>query len=638
MSSPTERKNVVFNWAKSHGLSISMFKIPNAGDNLLKRYGSQGLYPMCEDMVPDLAWEKCGNYPGCKHVAVFEVKRGKKVVGVMLMAIKFSARAHHWGDDETFQGFHVQDPEFDPNRVSDLLIFCTKDNQAKVGQLLLILSMALSLDGGLFSQVGLVMKPYEITSENMTAEEKKKFPGMENRVVGTTYMVQRPYYTQAAFHMFEKYGFRQVRVTNNMDETLTSLYFFRPKPLKGKELKSALKKLEHIPRKPGHEAKQALNLQQQAETDIDRSLPQNPFLVDRMVSGSMAFNRTHDSKTSGESSDGVALLDFPLVHPSGNLLDNISVHAGPNTVTYPGHDPLILPSDVSLNDIPVQMDNPESFMNLSSGNTVGAGAGSVGVDLFQSPFAPVNNNDLLGESDDLLFPELFTTPAVLEDEKNFLFSPSMSGNGHAYSPYVLQTPVGGHHIQSPSIFTPIVQDPPIIMSTLEDADENPAHAPPPPPKKRSRNSRRSSTKGHYPCQKCGEAFTFTHNLRRHEKESCPQNPRASRKRKVVPPGNFACPHCPKTFTVLSNMRRHVRSKHNTEDVRLFKCPLCNYSSPRKHNVTLHVDRVHEKTKKYKCDYCDYATSDLSGMYHHEQVHSVRFSRLGPARQKQRHRV
>ena len=54
------------------------------------------------------------------------------------------------------------------------------------------------------------------------------------------------------------------------------------------------------------------------------------------------------------------------------------------------------------------------------------------------------------------------------------------------------------------------------------------------------------------------------------------------------------------------MNKHVESVH--EGKKPFKCDICDYSSSQKGHLKTHVASVHEGQKTFKCHICDYICS------------------------------
>ena len=61
-----------------------------------------------------------------------------------------------------------------------------------------------------------------------------------------------------------------------------------------------------------------------------------------------------------------------------------------------------------------------------------------------------------------------------------------------------------------------------------------------------------------------------------------------------------------------------------EGRKLFKCDICNYSSSQKCHINTHVESVHEGKKPFKCDFCDYSCSRKDNMNTHvASVHELK---------------
>ena len=62
------------------------------------------------------------------------------------------------------------------------------------------------------------------------------------------------------------------------------------------------------------------------------------------------------------------------------------------------------------------------------------------------------------------------------------------------------------------------------------------------------------------------------------------------------------------------MKTHVSMVH--EEIKPFKCYICDYSCSKRSNMKTHVSMVHEEIKPFKCDIYDYSCSLKSSMKRH----------------------
>ena len=77
---------------------------------------------------------------------------------------------------------------------------------------------------------------------------------------------------------------------------------------------------------------------------------------------------------------------------------------------------------------------------------------------------------------------------------------------------------------------------------------------------------------------------------------------------------FKCDICEYNCSNRSNLKRHVASVH--EENKHFKCDFCNYTCSQKSDLKKHVKSVHEGKKHFKCDFCNSAFSQKSNLNTH----------------------
>ena len=88
---------------------------------------------------------------------------------------------------------------------------------------------------------------------------------------------------------------------------------------------------------------------------------------------------------------------------------------------------------------------------------------------------------------------------------------------------------------------------------------------------------------------CNKAFTHRSALTRHKK--------------TVHEGGvyYECEECGRRFGEKHNMRRHYQIVHNKE--KNFKCPTCGVKFARKESLIAHIKTVHDKIKSFECEHC-----------------------------------
>lgn len=79
-----------------------------------------------------------------------------------------------------------------------------------------------------------------------------------------------------------------------------------------------------------------------------------------------------------------------------------------------------------------------------------------------------------------------------------------------------------------------------------------------------------------------------------------------------------CPHCLRRFSEKSHVKRHISSVH--EKSRAFKCDKCDFSCSRKDNLQKHISETHKKPR-FSCELCDFSTARRSTLEDHvSRVH------------------
>lgn len=82
--------------------------------------------------------------------------------------------------------------------------------------------------------------------------------------------------------------------------------------------------------------------------------------------------------------------------------------------------------------------------------------------------------------------------------------------------------------------------------------------------------------------------------------------------------NYVCPYCGLGFTSKPECNKHINT-HTRE--KTFKCPQCDHSTHTKHLLNRHIRVIHDKIKKYICQYCSKAFSQSNTWRNHEKLHT-----------------
>ena len=81
---------------------------------------------------------------------------------------------------------------------------------------------------------------------------------------------------------------------------------------------------------------------------------------------------------------------------------------------------------------------------------------------------------------------------------------------------------------------------------------------------------------------------------------------------------YCCDHCDHQFTDKGYLKRHIQSKH--EGVR-YACDQCDYQAKHQPNLKIHIQTKHEGVK-FACDQCDYQDSYQGNLTRHIQSKHV----------------
>merc|ERR1719400_1969234 len=57
-------------------------------------------------------------------------------------------------------------------------------------------------------------------------------------------------------------------------------------------------------------------------------------------------------------------------------------------------------------------------------------------------------------------------------------------------------------------------------------------------------------------------------------------------------------------------------KYVQKEIKVFKCNICQYETPRHNFLKKHMEAVHERIKPFKCSICDFATAEKGNLSKH----------------------
>ncbi|XP_054417966.1 PR domain zinc finger protein 5 isoform X2 [Pteronotus mesoamericanus] len=109
----------------------------------------------------------------------------------------------------------------------------------------------------------------------------------------------------------------------------------------------------------------------------------------------------------------------------------------------------------------------------------------------------------------------------------------------------------------------------------------------------------------YKCRLCGKGFAHRNVYKNHKKTHSEERP-------------FQCEECKALFRTPFSLHRHLLI-HNSE--RTFKCHHCDATFKRKDTLNVHVQVVHERHKKYRCELCNKAFVTPSVLRSHKKTHT-----------------
>uniref|UniRef100_A0A8C8ZNR2 Zinc finger protein n=1 Tax=Prolemur simus TaxID=1328070 RepID=A0A8C8ZNR2_PROSS len=117
----------------------------------------------------------------------------------------------------------------------------------------------------------------------------------------------------------------------------------------------------------------------------------------------------------------------------------------------------------------------------------------------------------------------------------------------------------------------------------------------------------------YKCKLCGKGFAHRNVYKNHKKTHSEDRP-------------FQCEECKALFRTPFSLQRHLLI-HNSE--RTFKCHHCDATFKRKDTLNVHVQVVHDRHKKYRCELCNKAFVTPSVLRSHKKTHTGEKEKVCP---------
>ncbi|XP_045324662.1 PR domain zinc finger protein 5 isoform X3 [Leopardus geoffroyi] len=115
------------------------------------------------------------------------------------------------------------------------------------------------------------------------------------------------------------------------------------------------------------------------------------------------------------------------------------------------------------------------------------------------------------------------------------------------------------------------------------------------------------------CSVCNKKCSSASSLQEHRKTHSEERP-------------FQCEECKALFRTPFSLQRHLLI-HNSE--RTFKCHHCDATFKRKDTLNVHVQVVHERHKKYRCELCNKAFVTPSVLRSHKKTHTGEKEKICP---------